>query len=265
MPNGVATKNMEPTIVNSALGADVPKIAGAATDVGCVREHNEDSHGMLESLGLYVVCDGMGGALGGEVASQMAVEGFLGYIRTHSTGVDVSNRELRIDVLAGAVKHTNQGIFSRGNLDPLLHGMGSTLVGAWFFHQEALLTNVGDSRAYLIRGNELRELTEDHSLVAEQVRLGTITLEEAANSPMSSVITRALGARETVEPDFYLLETFPGDRVLLTSDGLLRHVPDELILSTAQQGTPHEACSQLIQLARQGGGSDNITCIIVQA
>ena len=172
---------------------------------------------------------------------------------------------MRVDILEGAVKHANHEIITRASRDPALHGMGSTLVGSWFFDREALLANVGDSRAYLVRADGLRELTEDHSLIAEQLRLGTITPEEAAVSPMQSVITRALGAKETVEPDFYLVEMQVGDRLLLTSDGLLRHVPDPVILATALVGTPHEACSRLVQLARDGGGSDNITCILVQA
>ena len=255
---------MEPTMVNSAAGSHVPKVAGAATDVGLVRHHNEDSHGMLESLGLYVVCDGMGGANGGEVASQMAVEGFLGYVREQSAGADLSDREVRVEILAGAVKQANHEIITRAGREPGLRGMGSTLVGSWFYDGEAVLANVGDSRAYLVRADGLRQLTDDHSLIAEQMRLGTMTAEEAAVSPMQSVITRALGARETVEPDFYLVEMQAGDRLLLTSDGLLRHVADDEILATAREGTPHEACSRLVQLAREGGGSDNITCILVQ-
>lgn len=249
---------------NPASDSATPK-AAAVTHVGRVREQNEDSHGMVEALGLYIVCDGMGGANGGEVASQMAVEGFLGYLRSRVTGGAELDREARVQLMHEAVVHANEAIFLRGAAEPELRGMGATLVATWFFDGVALVANVGDSRAYLIRDRTIRQVTEDHSLLAEEVRRGTMTEEEAAASPLQSVITRALGTRNTVEPDFFLVELKEKDRVLLTSDGLLRHVEDETILDVASAGTQQEACEKLIELGLEGGGSDNMTCIVVEA
>lgn len=239
--------------------------AAAVTHVGRVREHNEDSHGMVEALGLYIVADGMGGANGGEVASQMAVEGFLGYLRSRVPGDVAMDRDARVQLMHEAVVHANDAIFLRSEAEEELRGMGATLVAAWFFEGVALVANVGDSRAYLIQDMKLRQVTEDHSLLAEEVRKGTMTEAEAAASPLQSVITRALGTRRTVEPDFFLVELKPNDRVLLTSDGMLRHVEDETILEVASVGTQLAACERLIELGLEGGGSDNMTCVLVEA
>lgn len=260
---------MDQASASAAPRASVPtgesRLAAAATDVGCVRQRNEDSHGMVESLGLYIICDGMGGAAGGDIASQMAVEAFLDWVRSRAASIDLDHRQQRAQLLEDAILHANRTVFSRAQQEPRLHGMGATLVSAWFHGRDVLLANVGDSRAYLIRDASIKQLTEDHSLLAEQVRLGAMTEAEAAASPMHSVITRALGTREVVEPDFFHLEAEPGDRVLLTSDGLLRHVTDDEILATVCQGTPLEACTRLVALALTGGGSDNITCILVES
>jgi serine/threonine protein phosphatase PrpC len=252
--------------VSESRGADraAPK-AAAVTHVGRVRQHNEDSHGMLESLGLYVVCDGMGGANGGEVASQMAVEGFLAYIRSCVPTDAPFDRETRLRVMHEAVVHANSSVFQRGESDPALEGMGATLVAAWLFDGVALVANVGDSRAYLVHGNTLRQVTEDHSLLAEEVRKGSMTEEQAAASPLQSVITRALGTRQTVVADFFLVELAERDRLLLTSDGMLRHVDDPTIAEVTSQNPLQEACERLIELGLAGGGSDNMTCILVEA
>ncbi|SNT19563.1 protein phosphatase [Granulicella rosea] len=265
--------------MNLASGSAVPRDieprsesrqAAAATDVGCVRARNEDSHGMVEALGLYVVCDGMGGAAGGEIASQMAVEALLAYMRGRFAAIDpdlraeLESRHERAQLLEEAILHANRVVYCRSLLEPELQGMGSTLVCAWFSGRDVLIANVGDSRAYLLRRGSIQQLTEDHSLLAEEVRSGAMTKAQAESSPLRSIITRALGTRERVEPDFFRIEAEPGDRFLLTSDGLLRHVDDATILDTASQGPPHEACTRLVSLALQGGGRDNITCILVQ-
>jgi len=228
--------------------------AAAQTDIGHVRKSNQDTFGVDEASQLYVVCDGMGGAAGGEVASGVAVHAFL-------ASFDGRNP----DALCVAAAAANDAVLARAKVEPALRGMGSTLVAAHVDGSLLRLVNVGDSRAYLVRGGKCRQLTEDHSYVQEQVRAGLMTVAVAEASPLQSVITRAVGADEALEPDCSAVELRVGDVVLLTSDGLTRHVSDAEIASIAGEGIGlEERCAVLVELAKVNGGSDNITCVLLQ-
>src|SRR5208282_5065338 len=217
------------------------------TDVGRVRASNEDSFGYDQRLGIFVVCDGMGGHAAGEVASQIAVETVLEYFREREPAVKEDA------YLAYAYGHKNTS------------GMGTTLVAARFVEPTVSIANVGDSRIYLLREGELLQLTEDHSLVMEQVRRGMLTLEEAKRSSAQNIITRALGTDETTLPDLGEFPAQSGDILLLATDGVLRHVDDVEISSILLQlPSLQAACDTLIDAANEGGGDDNSTCVLVR-
>jgi serine/threonine protein phosphatase PrpC len=243
--------------------------AAAKTDVGLVRRDNQDSYGSDPDLSLYLVCDGMGGAAGGAVASDLAARTFLIVARqeieaSQNQGTSQSSEVTRV-CLCRAVAAANRAVVERAKWDTCYRGMGSTLVGARLTEDRLTVINVGDSRAYLVRDSEAVQLTEDHSYVAERVRLGMMDAAEAAVSSMQSVITRAVGVAADVQPDLYEATVQAGDTLLLASDGLTRHVSAmELgeVLSTAHNAK--EACTRLIEYANQHGGSDNITCIVVR-
>jgi protein phosphatase len=230
----------------------------AATHIGLVRATNQDSFGMDRDLGLYVVCDGMGGAAGGEVASQLASETFLAIARQElNSGTPTG------DALQRAVAAANRAVIGRAQWDTCYRGMGSTLVAARIFYNHLTLINVGDSRAYLLRKGEMMQLTHDHSVVAERVRAGLMTPAEAETSSMQSVITRAIGAEQDVHPDLYEVPLNAEETLLLASDGLTRNVEIDEIAGILASYRAREACEQLIQLANRRGGQDNITCIVI--
>jgi serine/threonine protein phosphatase PrpC len=242
-----------------ALGTE----AAARTDVGLMRKNNQDSFGRLDELGLYVVCDGMGGAAGGEIASSLAVDTFLAIARQELDSLD-GHMDCDCVALTRAVAAANRAVVVRAGWDICYRGMGTTLVGARLNGDKLTVIHVGDSRAYLLRDGRAVPLTQDHSHVAEQMRLGLMTAEEAERSSMRSVITRAIGAEADVQADLHQATLVAGDKVLLTSDGLIRHVADEEIAEAiSSSATGNEACERLIALARQRGGSDNITCIVL--
>jgi serine/threonine protein phosphatase PrpC len=232
----------------------------ALTDVGCQRTNNEDGFGYDLATNIFVVCDGMGGMAAGEVASATAVKELVEHFAA-SAGSDASTE----DRLYRAIVQANQQVhqMAQGNED--LHGMGTTLVSACIEGRRLLIGNVGDSRAYFMRGGVCAQITNDHSFLAEQVRKGVMNLEEAKASPLQSVITRAIGTAESVEPDIFKGDLEAGDIVLLTSDGLTRYADAKaiaaLILSCS---TLAEACQALIDRAKQQGAVDNVTCLLVQ-
>lgn len=245
------------------------EVAGK-TDVGCVRANNEDNFGFDSRYGIFVVCDGMGGQAAGEVASKMGVDILLDYFRKETPTV---SSPLSITAasssgsrrLANAIQLANQTIFQAGQDQNGHGGMGSTIVAALVRGNSLAIANVGDSRIYLIRQGEIQQLTQDHSLVMEQVRRGYITLEQAQKSEMQNIILRALGSEEIVEADVEDLVALPGDLLLMTSDGLTRHVKDEEILAIVQRAADLEqACAELVEIAKQRGGDDNITCLLVR-
>ena len=237
--------------------------AAARTSVGRVRSSNEDAYGYQAERGVYVVCDGMGGAAGGEVASRMAVDVVLERMRTED------GNDSRNDRLHEAIMEANRAVLERAGREPGLNGMGTTLValllGADAGPQSALVAHAGDSRCYRLRAGKLERLTQDHSLVDEQMRLGAMTAEEAERSPFRSVITRAVGTQDTVVEDVVEIETTPGDVFLLCSDGLTREVNEDGIARMLGAGEdPERAAQALVDAAVDNGGRDNVTALVVR-
>jgi PPM family protein phosphatase len=225
----------------------------ARTDVGLVREHNEDR--FLVRPGLLVVADGMGGAKAGEVAAGLAVE------HLERLGGESSAAEL-----TGAIEEANRAIRRLAEDDPERAGMGTTITAAMLGDGSvAEVLHVGDSRAYLLREGELRLLTRDHSMVAELVDRGTLTPEEAETHPQRNVITRALGAEPEVRVDHLQQELQPGDTLLLCTDGLSAHVP-EAEIEAALNAAPSldAAVDALVALANEAGGTDNVTVLLAR-
>jgi serine/threonine protein phosphatase PrpC len=234
--------------------------AAAVSHVGLVRRTNQDAWSYSADAGVFAVCDGMGGAAGGDVASHLAAEAFLESVR-------VTPEEQRTArSITQAICAANRLVHTRGNTEKSLRGMGTTLVAVVARGRGRLaVAHVGDSRCYLFRGGELARCTEDHSLVAEQLRMGVLTEDAAASAPLGHVITRALGTRRVVEPEVRTLQVDPGDLFLLCSDGLTRELPDAAIaVLLGRPGMTLEArADALVQAALQGGGRDNVTCMLV--
>jgi protein phosphatase len=234
-----------------------------------VRPHNEDNFGYDARLGIFVVCDGMGGHAAGEIASQIAVDTILEYFREQGPQVQaddaLADAPLGARMLAEAVKKANDAILKCAADNASTSGMGTTLVAARFADGKFSIAHVGDSRIYLFRDRELLQLTEDHSLVMEQVRRGILTMEEAKSSSAQNIITRALGTDEATLPDLGEFPAQTGDLLLMTTDGVLRHVTDEEIRTILQQIPGLQAaCDTLIDAANDAGGADNSTCILVR-
>jgi protein phosphatase len=228
--------------------------AGSATHVGMVRQNNQDTP--LVTDGLWAVADGMGGHRGGEVASAMAVDALQRSFR------DVAPDE---DGLLDAAASANTAVHDAATDDPDLHGMGTTLVAiARTDDDELALVNIGDSRIYLFRDGELSQLTEDHNLVSELVREGRLTPEEARVHPKRNIVTRALGIDAWVQADSSTIVPYDGDRFVLCSDGLFNEVDESRIAATLRRiDDPTEAANELIRLANEGGGRDNITVVVL--
>jgi len=247
-------------------------VSGGASDVGRVRGNNEDSFRIVESLNLFVLSDGMGGEAHGEVASRIGVDAVVDHIREATEnssapllGEPSPTLNANTQRLASAVYFANRRIFDSATEHPEQHGMGATLTTAWINDAMLSVAHVGDSRAYLLRNGTLQQLTNDHSLVAEQVRRGILTPAEAEESELQSVLLRALGARTEVEIDAEDHAIFPRDVLLLCSDGLTRMLTEPEIAGTLQAETnPQSAAEKLIEMANDNGGADNITVIVVR-
>ena len=247
------------------------EVAGKS-DVGCVRQNNEDNFGYDSRYGIYVVCDGMGGQAAGEVASKMAVDVVLTYFREASkngsfppVGTPLENVSERANTLGSAIHLANEAIYEAAAHHAAQSGMGSTIVGVLVDQGFYSIGHAGDSRIYRVRQGAIEQLTRDHSLVMEQVRRGLLTMEEAQHSEMQNIIIRALGPEEKVQPDLDDQMAQPGDVLLLCSDGLIRHVPDDSILEVVQGTISLQLMAdRLIEAARDGGGSDNITVLLLR-
>ncbi|HEY1986660.1 MAG TPA: Stp1/IreP family PP2C-type Ser/Thr phosphatase [Terracidiphilus sp.] len=238
----------------------------AATDIGCRRSNNEDSYGYDAEQNIYVVCDGMGGSAAGEVASGMAVRALIETYGS-SAGVPAEDEAALIENrLMAAIHEANRVVREAGTENPELHNMGTTLVCVAMDGDRAVIGNVGDSRAYLIRNGNCVQVTLDHSLLDEEVRNGNMTPEMAAASNLQSVITRAIGVADTVEPDLFGARLQNEDMLLLASDGLTRYVhADEIAVDIQLGGDLTSSCQALIDHAKERGGADNITCILLRA
>jgi len=205
----------------------------------------------------------MGGAAAGEIASSLAVDETLNHLsRRIGSGVETGNL---VHLAEEAIGIANDAIYKRAERNYKLSGMGTTLVGLIVDERRVLVFNVGDSRCYLLRNSKIQQLTMDHSLVEEQVRLGRMTHSEALRSPLKNVITRALGTQSRVTPDVFEREAEPGDLFLLCSDGLTRELSDSQIESVLRSDlTLAVQCTKLVEAAMNAGGNDNITCLLVR-
>jgi PPM family protein phosphatase len=247
-------------------------VSSGLSDVGRVRTNNEDSFRIVEPLNLFILSDGMGGEAHGEVASAMAVDVINKYCESdkEDTGATAlneppSNLNAQTRRLKNAVAQANVQIFQAAQKNPEQRGMGATITALWLKDTLLSIAHVGDSRAYLLRSGNLQQLTNDHSLVAEQVRRGLITPQQAEESEMQSVLLRALGAHPDVEIDADEVEIMPRDVLLLCSDGLTRMVTEPEIAGALQAETvPAAAAERLIALANENGGVDNVTVIVVR-
>lgn len=235
----------------------------AGTDIGCKRSNNEDSFGYDLKKNLYVVCDGIGGIAGGEIASGAAVRALIEFFNEESESKPESPVEER---LHRAIARTHQVIRKLATATNQFSGMGTTLVCACLEGDRIVIANVGDSRAYFSRNGACFQVTQDHSLIADQLRDGIISGEQAAASEFQSFITRAVGVSESIEADVFAADLLPADMVLLASDGLTRYVSDQDLSSILHRyNDVSQACRALIQLAKSCGGADNITCIVLRA
>lgn len=231
--------------------------SGAATDVGRVRRNNQDNY--LDEGPLFAVADGMGGAAGGEEASRTAVAALRAAFEENPTA----------DGLADGVRDANRAVWEKARQRPDLRGMGTTMTAVALVEHEQegevlAVVNVGDSRVYLLRDGELSRITDDHSVPEELLRAGRLTPEEAAVHPQRNVLTRALGIEPDVEVDCYPIIPYEGDRLLLASDGLFNEVDHDGIASVARRRSdPRDAAEELVRLACEGGGNDNVTVVVV--
>ena len=234
----------------------------AITDIGRRRQLNQDFIYLSETpIGnlpnVFIVADGMGGHNAGDYASRCAVE----------TGVDeigASVEKSPTRILGKAIEKANTVIRQRAYEDVAYSGMGTTMVAATFIGRYLEVANVGDSRLYVIR-DKIEQITQDHSLVEEMVRMGGLDKESARNHPDKNIITRAIGARDDIEPDFFDQELQPGDMVLLCSDGLTNMVDDEAIYRILKEGTSLRArVEEVVETANRNGGKDNISVIVIE-
>lgn len=238
------------------------------TNIGMKRKTNQDSFFSSKELRLFIVADGMGGHNGGDIASQMAVKLFPEFVKNHIS-------EEPISMLTNAITETNIQIKSYGEMRPELVGMGTTIVSCFFKGQNLYVSNVGDSRGYLINNKKIYQLTKDHSLVQEKLNYGVYNREQAALDPQKNVLVRTIGFEDEVEIDVFTYKVIRNDIFIICSDGLHGKVSDEDILfltnknipnpSIANQAMADQLTRELIQLANDNGGQDNITVIVIIA
>jgi protein phosphatase len=247
-------------------------LAAGETNVGMKRNHNEDNFAVLEDEKLYVVADGMGGHASGEVASQMAIDTLRDFFKATSADPEGTwpykmdkARGYEENRLITGVKLANLRIFESAQRDSKQRGMGTTIVAILVVDDGVLVGHVGDSRVYRWRDNKLDQLTEDHSLLNDYIKMKRLSEEEIANFPHKNVIVRALGMKETVKVDTRLDVPQPGDLYLLCSDGLSGPVTDEEIRELAiSKPDLKQAASALIDRANQNGGPDNVTVVLLR-
>jgi serine/threonine protein phosphatase PrpC len=238
--------------------------ARGKTDRGLVRANNEDNFVLDEKLGLLVVADGMGGHASGETASQLAVniirdyfQGAQKLIGDYDASCSPASNKLKSAILLA-----NQAVYEAAQSSPQLKGMGTTIAAVLLTGNKASIAHIGDSRVYLVRSGDIEQLTDDHSVVNEQVRLALITKEEASQSQIKNILTKALGIGPDMEPDLHEMTLFDGDILLLCSDGLHGMVSDETILATViSADDPDTVCDSLVGKALENGGGDNVTVV----
>lgn len=235
------------------------------TDVGVVRQQNQDDYYielLAEDMALGIVCDGMGGAKAGNVASQLAVETFL---ETAKSQPAEQWREEPEALLHFAAEQANGAVNFRAKIDADCRGMGTTMVAALVVGDQAYILNIGDSRCYLVRPEGISKVTRDHSVVEDLVSRGQITPEQARQHPQKNLITRALGAESKLRADLFRQPMEPGSALLLCSDGLSNMVSDQELLYEVLHGGPAEdCCRRLLDIALSRGAPDNVTAVLLQ-
>lgn len=235
------------------------------SDTGCVRTQNQDAY-QLKELGhgglLMVVCDGMGGAKSGNVASSLAVDVFTQeVVRSWKHSMDAKAAEV---VLQAAVKLANFTVFDQSSQFEEFSGMGTTLVAVLLNGSKAVVVNVGDSRAYLVNGRGIAQITKDHSLVQVMVDRGELTPETARKYPGKNLITRAIGTEPMVQCDLFELSLTKGDAILMCSDGLSNLVDSqEILFEVVHGGAMDDCCQRLVEIAKNRGAPDNVTCTLL--
>ncbi|MBT3181667.1 MAG: Stp1/IreP family PP2C-type Ser/Thr phosphatase [Deltaproteobacteria bacterium] len=242
------------------------------SDVGKRREKNEDSFLANQEHMLFAVADGMGGHLGGDIASKLAAETIGEVISSLETDPDMTLQEGGISVKPGefqsylryAIRLASKRIFEKADGDASLRGMGTTTVALLLRNDKAYIANVGDSRVYRIRGNQILQITKDHSLVAEQMRAGILSEKDARVHRFRNIITRSVGFQEDVEADVDIRVVREGDRFVLCSDGLSNMIRDDEIRDVIANTDVEPGCTRLIDIANERGGDDNITVVAVE-
>ncbi len=248
-------------------------VAAGLSDVGLERENNEDFYAMDNSTGLYIVADGMGGHLAGEVASKVAVQiiqkNVNNWINTNRPVTELfgppdTTLSQRANYLSSSIKLANRVIYEMSHEYTEYKGMGTTIVVLSIMPSTIISANVGDSKLYLIRGNSMEPLSKEHNMVGEQLERGLISEKEARISPLRHILTRNLGSSDTVEADVFEIEHINNDRFLLCTDGLTDLVSDGKILHIIKNGhDPEDMCQKLISEANKRGGNDNITVAVI--
>ncbi|MEM7292980.1 MAG: Stp1/IreP family PP2C-type Ser/Thr phosphatase, partial [Pseudomonadota bacterium] len=240
------------------------------TDVGIKRDHNEDFLLVKEDIGLFIVCDGMGGHAAGEVASEEAAKAVLAHLQESTNTLQAfardanqSNRDEVTALLEAAINHANQTVFDIAQNDKEKSGMGTTLALVLISRHGAHVGHVGDSRIYLHRKHEVHQVTEDHSLVNTLVQKGMLSREDAENHPNANVITRAVGVQQFVEPEVVFLDTELNDRFIICSDGLSDYTGKEQLHLFSTSNDVASLPDKLIEFANDSGGKDNITAVVV--
>lgn len=244
----------------------------AKSDIGTKREENQDSYGISEKNGEYllsVVCDGMGGMAGGKTAAKLAVKTYLErfgffYAERRQASDEIKPFDIK-RIFSNAVYAANKAICEEAENDESLFGMGATLTSAFIYKNRLYTSNVGDSRVYLIRGAEISQLTKDNSYVQELLDQGIIDEERARNHPRRNLITKALGASSEIEPEYTVTDLEAGDCILLCTDGLTNAMPDEMIKEIIDLPTSlEEKVEGLITYANEHSGDDNVTALIIK-
>ena len=235
------------------------------SDVGLVRKSNEDAcrcGTFSDHAGWAVVCDGMGGVNGGNVASSVAVENISQAILSgYREGMD--GEQIR-EMIASAISGANGTVHSLAGADASLAGMGTTVVAVILANGTAHVAHAGDSRAYLISHEDIRQLTTDHSMVQEMVEKGDLTAQEAKTHPQKNIITRALGVESSIRVDFSEIPVGGGDRLLICTDGLTNYLDEDQIFRFSQELGAQELTERLVALAKSAGGGDNITVVVLE-
>ncbi|MBS1151010.1 MAG: protein phosphatase/cyclic nucleotide-binding protein, partial [Myxococcaceae bacterium] len=245
--------------------------AHGLTDVGRKRQHNEDAMLFDPALGLYIVADGMGGHAAGEVASNRATEVVKQHVQANKNilkdlakDASQATRAAAASLVEVAIQRACADIYRTASTDSTKRGMGTTFVCMVIAGNRGVIGHVGDSRVYLVRAGQCHRLTEDHTLIAAQLKAGTITRDQAATSNYRNVITRAVGIQESVQVDTLIVDLLPGDTFMLCSDGLHGYLADDEVAPLVAAVSNAELPQRFIDLANERGGKDNITAVVVK-